>query len=137
VYAVASRDIVFETFDGDAVVLDLASGKYFGFSESGSIVWEALSSRVRPADLAGALRGGAISAADLDGFVSQLVQLNLLVPSPATAPANLPDSLATRLASARDALSVNVYDDLADLVLLDPIHDVDEPAGWPAVKQAS
>ncbi|TIT11789.1 MAG: PqqD family protein, partial [Mesorhizobium sp.] len=39
VYAVASKDIVFESFDGEAVVLDLASGKYFGFSDSGSRVW--------------------------------------------------------------------------------------------------
>jgi hypothetical protein len=38
-YAVASRDIVFESFDGEAVVLNLANGKYFGFSDSGSRVW--------------------------------------------------------------------------------------------------
>jgi len=46
VYAVASKDIVFETFDGEAVVLDLSSSQYFGFSDSGSKVWQALSSGV-------------------------------------------------------------------------------------------
>ncbi|TGQ03303.1 PqqD family protein, partial [Mesorhizobium sp. M00.F.Ca.ET.217.01.1.1] len=43
-YAVASRDIVFESFDGEAVVLNLANGKYFGFSDSGSKAWQVLSS---------------------------------------------------------------------------------------------
>ncbi|RVB09604.1 PqqD family protein, partial [Mesorhizobium sp. M7A.F.Ca.CA.004.05.1.1] len=46
IYAIASKDIVFESFDGEAVVLDLTTGKYFGFSDSGSRLWDALSSGV-------------------------------------------------------------------------------------------
>ncbi|TIX09696.1 MAG: PqqD family protein, partial [Mesorhizobium sp.] len=33
--------------------------------------------------------------------------------------------------------NVSVHDDLADLIIVDPIHEVEEPLGWPAVKQAS
>jgi hypothetical protein len=110
---------------------DLASGKYYGFSEAGSIVWEALSSGVAPA----ALAGGAIGAADIDEFVDRLTAFGLLAPSEET-PAPLSPALAERLAVAGGQLAVDVYDDLADLVVVDPIHDVDEPVGWPAVKQA-
>ena len=59
VYAVASKDIVFESFDGEAVVLDLSTGKYFGFSDSGSRIWQALSSGISTQALVGEPACGA------------------------------------------------------------------------------
>lgn len=133
VYAVASRDIVFESFDGDAVVLDLSNGKYFGFSDSGSRVWQALSSGVAAKTLAEAT---AIGPAELEGFISRLQEFGLLVPTDAPAQP-LAAELVAELATAREPLRVEIHDDLADLIIVDPIHEVEEPLGWPAVKQAS
>ena len=138
VYAVASKDIVFESFDGEAVVLDLSNGKYFGFSDSGSRVWQALSSGVAVQALVGATAGAAtIELAELEGFVSRLLDFGLLAPA-ADAPAQpLPGDLKAELAATSEPLKVDVHDDLADLIIVDPIHEVEEPLGWPAVKQAS
>ena len=133
VYAVASKDIVFESFDGEAVVLDLSNGKYFGFSDSGSAVWQALSSGVSTQAL---IAVATIDAAALEAFVAQLVELGLLAPSGAT-PQPLPGDFPAALAAAKEPLDVSVHDDLADLIIVDPIHEVEEPLGWPAVKQAS
>lgn len=36
----ASSDVVSRVVDGEAVLLDLASGKYFGLNEVGARVWE-------------------------------------------------------------------------------------------------
>lgn len=136
-YAVASRDIVFESFDGEAVVLNLANGKYFGFSDSGSKVWQALSSGMDARALVGLAAGGStIGEAQLDHFIAQLLELGLLVPSDATVQP-LPDELAAELAATNEPLDVSIHDDLADLIVIDPIHEVEEPLGWPAVKQAS
>lgn len=137
VYRVASKDIVFESFDGEAVVLDLASGRYFGFSDSGSKVWQALSSGVGAETLTGPATGAAaIGPAELEAFVSQLVELGLLVASDAPAQ-SMPDALRAALAATSEPLNVSIHDDLADLIVVDPIHEVEEPLGWPAVKQAS
>lgn len=136
IYKVASGDIVHESFDGDAVVLDLASGRYFGFSDSGSCVWEALISHVAPASLVGRpCAAGVLGADDLHAFVTRLIEHGLLVPCEEAAAAAFAPALAARLAASTDALKVDMYDELADLVMVDPIHDVDEPAGWPVVKQ--
>ena len=136
-YAVASRDIVFEAFDGEAVVLNLANGKYFGFSDSGSRVWQALSSGVDAQALTGLTAGGStLGAAELEHFISQLLELGLLVRSEAAAQP-LPSDLAAELAATNEPLNVSIHDDLADLIIVDPIHEVEEPLGWPAVKQAS
>lgn len=138
VYAVASEDIVFESFDGEAVVLDLSTGKYFGFSDSGSRIWQALSSGVAAHALVGQAAGGAtISLAELDGFISQLLEFGLLVRA-IDAPAQpLSGELLAQLAGTSEPLKVDIHDDLADLIVVDPIHEVQEPLGWPAVKQAS
>lgn len=136
IYAVSGSDIVYETFDGDAVVLDLASGRYFGFSDSGSCVWEALIAHVSPASLVGRDCGsGVIAAEDLDAFIARLGEYGLLSPTLEVAPTALSPELAARLAAARDGLKIDMHDELADLVMVDPIHDVDEPAGWPVVRQ--
>lgn len=136
-YAVASRDIVFESFDGEAVVLNLANGKYFGFSDSGSRIWQALSSGVDAQALTGLTAGGStLGAAEVEHFISQLLELGLLVRSEAAAQ-SLPGDLAAELAATNEPLKVSIHDDLADLIIVDPIHEVEEPLGWPAVKQAS
>ncbi len=136
VYAVASRDIVFESFDGEAVVLDLSNGKYFGFSDSGSRVWQALTSGVDAQTLVGATAGSTtIGLADLEDFIARLLDFGLL--APAETPAQpLSGNLSAELAATNEPLKVDVHDDLADLIIVDPIHEVEEPLGWPAVKQA-
>lgn len=136
IYGVSGSDVVHETFDGDAVVLDLASGRYFGFSDSGSCVWEALIAHVSAASLVGRACGsGVITAEDLEAFVGRLGEYGLLSPAPEVVATALSPELAARLAAARDGLKIDMHDELADLVMVDPIHDVDEPAGWPVVKQ--
>ena len=137
VYAVASKDIVFESFDGEAVVLDLSNGRYFGFSDSGSKVWQALSSGVGTEALIRSAAGTAtIDAAALETFIAQLVEFGLLAPCNA-APRPSSEDLLAALAASREPLNVSVHDDLADLITVDPIHEVEEPLGWPAVKQVS
>ncbi|MER8629066.1 PqqD family protein [Mesorhizobium opportunistum] len=138
IYAIASKDIVFESFDGEAVVLDLTTGKYFGFSDSGSRLWDALSSGVPASELVGAATAaGALGAAEIDGFVSQLLEFGLLAAVADAAARPVPSELLAQLAGASEPLKVDIHDDLADLIVVDPIHEVEEPLGWPAVKQAN
>lgn len=138
VYAVASKDIVFESFDGEAVVLDLSTGKYFGFSDSGSRVWEALSSGVAAYALVGQTAGAStIGLAELESFIAQLLEFGLLVPAADATAQPISGALLAELAGTSEPLKVDIHDDLADLIVVDPIHEVEEPRGWPAVKQAS
>lgn len=135
-YAVASQDIVAESFDGDYVVLDLSCGKYFSFSDSANIIWEAMSAGVSPAEL---LRSNiAISPTELESFVNTLTGHGLILAEKTALPSNAAraSDYIDRLVVTVEKPDVAVFDDLADLFKADPIHDVEEPAGWPAVRQA-
>lgn len=133
-YDVASADIVSESFDGDFVVLDLSCGKYFSFSDSANVIWDAVSAGVAPADLIHKTSG--TTSAELEAFVGKLVGYGLITERKPGYPIVAAAAYADRLAATTEKPDVTVFDDLADLFMADPIHDVEEPIGWPAVRQA-
>jgi len=68
-----SADVVSRVLDGDAVLLDLASGKYLGLNAVATRVWELLGQ----GQAFGAIRAGLLTefevpAAVLDGDLDQL-----------------------------------------------------------------
>lgn len=130
-YAPASPDIAHECFDGDVVVVDLENGKYYSFTQSGSAIWLALTEATTPADL---VEHGAFGDS-VPEFVLRLCEYRLIAARPDIAPAPLSAACAERLRNSVEAPDVTVFDDMADLFVADPIHDVDEPSGWPVVKQ--
>ncbi|WP_165614980.1 PqqD family protein [Yoonia tamlensis] len=118
-YKMAGPDVVHEEFDGEIVVLNLQSGQYFGLNESGAALWMSIAAGADPAD---------VSAAHGAAFAAQLVDLGLIVASDEAAITADAQDLAA-------APTVDVYDDLSDLILADPIHDVDEQQGWPKLPE--
>lgn len=114
-FHVAGPDVIDEEFDGEVVVLNMQTGQYFGLNESGAALWSAILAGADPAEIAGK------SGTD---FAARLVELRLIISSNE---APVPAELLT----LSDEPTIEVYDDLSDLILADPIHDVDENKGWP------
>jgi hypothetical protein len=134
-YAVASADIVSEEFEGEFVVLDLSCGKYYSMDAAASALWRAIVAGVSMRDLGDALeRAPGVNAQSIHEFAEKLVGYGCLARSdmPGTAPI---DPATIDLLRANDSPpTVEVFEDLADLILADPIHDVEETAGWPVRK---
>ncbi|MBZ9678791.1 PqqD family protein [Mesorhizobium sp. ES1-1] len=133
-YSPANRDIVSEVFDDDVIVLNLRNGKYFSFSETGSAVWGALSGGIAPGMILS--RVPNIAASDMERFLSELLSHELLGVSEPAMGRTLEGKVLTDLVAAAGRPEMFIYDDLADLFVADPIHDVDEAIGWPALKEA-
>jgi Coenzyme PQQ synthesis protein D (PqqD) len=134
-YVVASPDIVSEEFEGEFVVLDLGSGTYYSMDTAASALWRAIVSGVSVDSLAAALEEApGVNAQFIHEFAEKLVAYGCLTKSdaPGSAPAD-PATVAVLKVSARPPV-VEVFDDLADLIKADPIHDVEETAGWPVRK---
>jgi hypothetical protein len=131
-YTVASQDVVFENFGGDLVVLNLTTGRYFGFNPTAATVWQALLAGATPQIIAEV--GFRVTA--LSTFLERLISYELIIPT-ATAAVPLSDSLRDKLAADLSPPTVEVFDDLADLIVADPIHDADDQQGWPRMAQAS
>jgi hypothetical protein len=65
-------------------------------------------------------------------FTNSLVAHGLVTAEPTVA--SVPATALDGPAGSWEAPKLTVYEDMQDLLLLDPIHDVDE-TGWPARKQ--
>lgn len=131
-YSTDVPNIAAEIFDNEIVVADFVKGTYFSVVGSGAPIWQALGSGFGTAEIAEWLAshyGKATEemAAMVDRFVAQLTAEGLIAPMAAGTPAAaLPTLAQAELVPA----SLDRFDDLKDLLLLDPVHDVAE-AGWP------
>jgi coenzyme PQQ synthesis protein D (PqqD) len=81
--ATVARDVVFRDLDGEAVLLDLKTGVYFGLDPIGTRIWHLLRERCRLAEIRDALAGEYDVTAealgdDLLQFVGELEAQGLL-----------------------------------------------------------
>ena len=124
-------DVIDEVFEGEAVVVNLATGVYFALNADATRVWRAIAAGTPPGAVAQevAAETGADPVAvqvvveaflaDLAGHA--LVTLEGAAPGTAAAPADIPF-----------APGLQAFSDMEDLLLLDPIHDIDvDGTGWP------
>lgn len=130
-YAPRSSDVASEDFDGEFVVLDLASGRYFSLLGPSAIVWRGLITGHSLESLCSGLAGNSERRAEVERLVERLLAEKLIVSAPATAAPSA--AIAAELAAAAGALKIETFDDLADLLVADPIHDVDQETGWPVL----
>lgn len=121
-------NVASEDFDGEFVVLDLESGKYFSLAGGAAIVWRGLTSGHSVTSLFSALPEADPRRDAVARLAESLLGHGLLVP--ARNPVAPDPAIAAELAHA-EGFGVDVFDDLADLLVADPIHDVDQQAGWP------
>lgn len=135
-----SPNAVFESFDDEVVVINMVSGSYFALNDSARTLWTLADQGHSRAALIEAMQGRhegdpATIAAEVGAFLEDLESEDLLVRT-STAPPHpptLPEPKEPR--SPFVAPVVSKFTDMQDLLLLDPIHEVDEQ-GWPVAKPA-
>lgn len=136
-FEIAAPDCVAEDFDGEVVVVNLNTGRYFSIRGLGAAVWNDLLAGHTVADIRAALIGSDRALAEPAGrFLGSLIENQLVrpAPPPAAAPGVLRCVAAVR--SGETSLTVDAYDDMKDLLLTDPIHEVDPEVGWPIRRRA-
>ena len=132
--------VVSEIIDGEAVIMHLRSGSYYSTEHVGSEVWAWLEQGLSRGQILDSLASRYPVAPpalvdSLDSFLAELVAQDLVrevagEPAKPTPAEPLPTNGAARPFAAP---VLNVYSDMKDLLLLDPIHDVDD-IGWPKPK---
>lgn len=133
--------VVSETVGDETIIMHHETGHYFDTSGTGSLLWNAITGGATIAGLAALLSartgiGLAAAREAAAAFVETLLQHDLIVRAEGRDP---DDDLAATDTGAGDRLAyaapvLGVHTDLADLLLLDPIHEAGE-AGWPSPPQ--
>lgn len=126
---VASQEI-----EGETILIHFDSGHYFCSNPTGSLIIERLSAGESVAEVVDILClafkvDKAAATAAVQEFVETLTTNGLVVPRPDSLP-HTGRSFASDKQETFQRPALEKFDDLQDLLMLDPIHDVDQ-AGWP------
>lgn len=126
--------VVREVFDDEVIIINMESGNYFSLNNTGAYVWTLIEAGYQADGIVGRLcdefEGADASAvSQVKELLDKLLKEGLIEPGAGPAPALSPVArLAAKAPFEKPTLAV--YTDMQELLLLDPIHDVDE-TGWP------
>jgi|HubBroStandDraft_1064217.scaffolds.fasta_scaffold153170_2 hypothetical protein len=122
-------DVLSEVFGDEAVVVQLRTGAYYAFDAAATTLWTQLSEAATFGDVG--LVGDELAQQRFVSFVRFVVQEQLIDA------AGLPTEL-TADAEGSGYHGIEKFTDMADLLVLDPIHDIDlDGSGWPTVADAA
>jgi hypothetical protein len=129
-YSINAPDVVAEEFNGEMVVLNLANGHYYSLRGIACSLWTRLIAGYSPQSILTSLESRRPELVSLSSEVlERMIDYRLVLLEPGLV---APDPIREEWSG--DEPKIEVFDDLAELVAADPVHDVDELVGWP--KQA-
>jgi hypothetical protein len=119
---------VHETIDDETVLLDSMRGHLFLFTGSGPWLWHRMQHGGAIDEVVNEMseRFGAEAADATRHFLDSLGAAEMLTARPAGEPPSALPNLETFVPPVLEK-----YDDIADIINMDPIHDVDPAQGWP------
>ena len=123
----------YDMAEGQAIIINFTTGMYYGTSSLGSAVLDALLGGASVDAVLVAVKALPGCPGDIDAsmtaFVNALQEKDVLIPGETN-----PDAAVAIDASALTdgfLLSVDEFTEVQDLIMADPVHDVDVEQGWP------
>lgn len=128
-YTTAGTGIIHEVLNDEVIIANLNEGIYYSIRESGIIIWQLLLAGHTLSSIEALFTEKYGVIPSLASFVHRLLEENLLVYT--EHPASSIPSLCWPVTFRPPTLER--YDEMKNLLMLDPIHEVDEQ-GWPHPK---
>lgn len=137
--------VVHETIDGETILLNLDNGYYYSLDGIGADIWGFIEKSATANDIIERLQndyeGDSVGIKNsVNQFLLELIKEELIVADDGEPPEGFIEFKAQVETGRKGEKSgfkepsLNKHSDMKDLLLLDPIHEVDE-TGWPTAKQ--
>jgi hypothetical protein len=142
-YRVNAPHVIAETIGGETIIVHLSTGCYYNLGGSAVDIWERIAAEQPLATITRELvaRYDA-SLADIEAAVSGLLDelqgedLVVGIDDEGAAVRTAPPAEPTSARAPFVAPSLSKFTDMQDIILLDPVHEVDA-RGWPHTNPAS
>lgn len=124
-------NVISEPMEGELVVINLETGCYYSLNESAAIIWQQLENGMTPEDIsARVFDGEGYDPEELsykvDSFCQYLMDEQLMVASNEDSNKTITPPFGLFFTKP----IIEKFADMQDMLLLDPIHEVNEK-GWP------
>jgi hypothetical protein len=136
IYKAKSEKVIFEQIDDEIVIVNLENGHFYNLSSSGVVLWQMVQAGCTFKKMMGQLDAlfntdKSVMENDLELFLRSLIKEKLVVKLDEGETGDYVLKSGEYL--EYEAPTIEVYTDIEELLLLDPIHDIDE-TGWPSKK---
>jgi hypothetical protein len=135
-YEINAQDVTHERLDGEVVAINMRTGRYYSLSGPAADVWSLIDQRLPQSAWLQLLKDAYPSGEDWTGiqeFVQRCIEAGLMRPCDSTSVTSTPlPGDFTR--SPWTPPILEEFEDLQDLILVDPIHDI-TALGWPHVAE--
>jgi hypothetical protein len=126
-----------ETIEGEVILIDLDTGTYYSLRDTGAVVWQGIQDGAETSQIVDTLTSSYEGASDeivsaVADLLEELTGEGLIEPVDGDTPAagaRVPSVPAPGRPPFR-APVLEKHTDMQDLILLDPVHEVDA-RGWP------
>ncbi len=137
-FLVNEAKVVSQTLEGEAIVINLEKGNYYSFNVTGSEIWDSIiaghSLRTIEQCISDRYNVSLEQAEEeVRAFVTSLEQEDLVTRTEKGETAHSAPTV-TKATEQFVRPSFERYDDMQEMLLADPIHDVGE-TGWPVLKK--
>lgn len=128
-FSTDEKRVAHQMVEGEVIAIDFVSGAYFSMQGTAADIWTMLANGFALDRVVAIYRAlpdaPAAVAEEIEGFVEALLDARLIERS------DLPASDAAVLAPSTYAYPLlEKFEDMSELITLDPVHDVGE-MGWP------
>ena len=140
-FKVNEPGIVAESIDGEVIIINLNSGAYYSSTSTGERIWQSLTHGLSLREAIDLIcteyegDPGYIQQQVID-FAMELRDEGLIGEDAGAATEPSTPEARTSAGQAFEKPVLSKYTDMQELLLLDPIHDIDPAVGWPFAKAA-
>jgi len=133
-----SPTVVCDVVDGEVVLVDLESGAYYSTEQAGATIWQYLQQGQSVGEMITALSAHYLAdrheiEQNVHDLIDQLLNEGLIVANNSSSPvtqSGLLNGTDQRKKAAFSRVVLHKFSDMEDLLLLDPVHEVND-IGWP------
>jgi hypothetical protein len=136
-YKLNTEKMFYDMADGQAIVINFVTGMYYGTSDLGSKVLDALIQGKAPQQIIEKIKNNEGCVVDIDQhverFIAALTEKEILISDDQPYSQELLNNVV--VVDGDYSLELNEFAEVQDLLLADPVHDVEANIGWPRLKE--
>ena len=135
-YKLNEEKMFYDYAEGQAVVINYQTGMYYGMSLLSSAILDRIVAGKDVEEIITAVKALPQCPPDIaervHHFVKELLETEIIVSGPSVSGGAEP--LVKEVAEDGFDLKLDMFAEMSDLLLADPVHDVDMNEGWPKLK---
>ncbi|MFX3635021.1 MAG: hypothetical protein ACE3L7_01065 [Candidatus Pristimantibacillus sp.] len=136
-YKLNEEKMFYDIADGQAIVINFVTGMYYGASALGTMVLDALMQGKAPKQIVDLIKNNEGCVVDIDQrverFIAALTEKEIFISDDQP---YSQESMGDFIVVDGDySLELNEFAEVQDLLLADPVHDVEADMGWPRLKE--